>query len=77
MEAMRSSNKCPVCRVVAVETLGPCPNGTMHVSTIDDDYCEGYNDCGVIIIRFESFNIFLVHASFKLLDLNNVVVSFL
>ena len=59
MEAMRSSNKCPVCREVAVEMLGPCPNGTMHVSTIDDDYCEGYNNCGVIIIRFESFNIFL------------------
>ena len=53
-DVMKISNKCPVCREVAVENLGPCPNGTMHVSTISDDRCDGYDDCGVIEIRFES-----------------------
>ena len=65
MEAMKMTNKCSVCRAVAVEMLGPCPNGTMHVSTISDDWCEGYNDCGVIMIRFESFDSFLVNIPSK------------
>jgi len=51
-DCLKHDHKCPVCREVVVKKLGPCPNGYMYVSK-KPFHCEGYNDCGTIIVRYQ------------------------
>ena len=52
-DVLKKSHKCPVCRAVVVEKLGPCPDGYMYVRTCKTRHCAGYEDCGAIIVDYQ------------------------
>ena len=55
-DVLKQSHKCPVCRAVIIEKLGPCPNGYMKIITCNTMHCAGYKDCGTIQIDYDLFS---------------------
>jgi deltex-like protein len=51
--ALKSSNKCPVCRTLISKPQGHCPSGTMRISYSNSIRCGGFDNCGSIIISYE------------------------
>ena len=52
-DCLKHDHKCPVCRQIVIKKLGPSPDGYMFVAKDPNKRCQGYDDCGVIIIRYQ------------------------
>ena len=52
-KAMKYAQKCPVCRVCGPKLKGNCPPGRMTWIFSKTLKLAGYEDCGVIAIRYE------------------------
>ena len=44
--------KCPVCATIYGKMVGDQPPGDMSVSTQKNTHCDGYYDCGTIVINY-------------------------
>ena len=44
--------KCPVCATIYGKMIGDQPPGNMGIYVNEHMHCDGYNDCGTIVIDY-------------------------